>query len=239
MEWAQLTQLIVVTWAAGLAMPFGALLGFIPHIQPRWLEREFRHGIIALGAGALLSAVALVLVPEGVVNHTVLSACIFFVLGALAFMALDIFLARQKTRASQLAAMLADFIPESIAIGASAALGKGTLLLAALIFVQNFPEGFNAFREMQASEHKNPKRIVWLFVLMACLGPVFALTGYFWLSQFSWHLSAIMLFAAGGILYSVLQDIAPQIRIENNWLPPLGGIIGFLIGMLGYILEKQ
>ncbi len=239
MEWSNVTHLIIVTWTAGLAMPLGALLGFIPRIQPRWLVREFRHGIIALGAGALLSAVALVLVPDGVANHSALSACFFFVLGALAFMALDIFLARRKTKASQLAAMLADFIPESIAIGASAALGKGTLLLAMLIFVQNVPEGFNAFREMRANAHKKPKRTVWLFVLMACLGPIFALTGYFWLSQYVWLVSAIMLFAAGGILYSVLQDIAPQIRIKNHWLPPLGGIIGFLIGMLGYILEKH
>jgi len=35
----------------------------------------------------------------------------------------------------------------------------------------------------------------------------------------------------------VFQDIAPQIRMENHWLPPLGGILGFLVGMIGFMLE--
>ena len=68
--------------------------------------------------------------------------------GALAFMALDIYLAKKKTAGSQLAAMLSDFVPESIALGTTAALGGGTMLLGLLIAVQNLPEGFNAYREM-------------------------------------------------------------------------------------------
>ena len=75
-----------------------------------------------------------------------------------------------------------------------------------------------------------------MFLLMALLGPVMALTGYFLLAQYNLVVSAIMLFAAGGILYSVLQDIAPQVRMENSWAPPLGGILGFMIGMLGFSL---
>lgn len=230
-------SLVIVALIAGLAMPAGALLAFLPGIQPRWVEEEIRHGILALGAGALVSAVALVLVPEGIKDLSVLGACLCFVIGALSFMALDIFLARHHTPASQLAAMLSDFIPESIALGTTAALGGGTMLLGLLITVQNLPEGFNAYREMQAKSRSNRKRIVLAFAGMALLGPAMALIGYFYLSDYPVVISGIMLFAAGGILYSVLQDIAPQIRMENHWVPPLGGILGFMVGMLGLMLE--
>jgi ZIP family zinc transporter len=153
-----------------------------------------------------------------------------FVGGALAFMALDIYLAKKKTAGSQLAAMLSDFVPESIALGSTAALGGGTMLLGLLIAVQNLPEGFNAYREMLPKNKQRSNKLIVIFVLMALLGPVFSLLGFYYLVQFPVVMSGVMLFAAGGILYSVFQDIAPQI-------PPLGGILGFLVGLVGFMLE--
>ncbi|WP_296044011.1 divalent cation transporter [uncultured Alteromonas sp.] len=221
---------------AGLAMPAGGLLARVEGVFPAWLDEELRHGILAMGAGALLSAVALVLVPDGMQELGTAASCVSFLLGALAFMALDIWLARKQLPASQLASMLSDFIPESIALGTTAALGGGSVLLGLLIAVQNFPEGFNAYRELKAAGHFSSRRILVMFLLMALLGPMMALVGYFLLSQYTIVVSAIMLFAAGGILYSVLQDIAPQVRMDNHWAPPLGGILGFMIGMLGFSL---
>jgi ZIP family zinc transporter len=161
-----------------------------------------------------------------------------FVGGALAFMTLDIYLAKKKTAGSQLAAMLSDFVPESIALGTTAALGGGTMLLGLLIAVQNLPEGFNAYREMLPKNKQRSNKLIFIFVLMALLGPLFSLLGFYYLAQFPVVMSGIMLFAAGGILYSVFQDIAPQIRMENHWLPPLGGILGFLVGLVGFMLER-
>ena len=227
---------VVIALAAGLAMPAGGLLACVEGFLPAWLDEELRHFILAMGAGALLSAVALVLVPDGMSELGALASCTSFLIGALAFMALDIWLARHKLPASQLASMLSDFVPESIALGTTAALGGGSLLLGLLVAVQNFPEGFNAFRELKASGHYSSRKILFMFVVMALLGPVMALIGYFLLAQHTVIVSAIMLFAAGGILYSVLQDIAPQVRMENSWAPPLGGILGFMIGMLGFSL---
>ena len=53
-----------------------------------------------------------------------------------------------------------------------------------------------------------------------------------------WLLGAIMLFAAGGILYLVFQDIAPQARLARHWGPPLGAVFGFALGLLGTMLVQ-
>ena len=103
---------IIFALLAGLAMPMGALIARIEHFQSDWFEAEIRHLVIAFGGGALLSAVALVLVPEGMANLSLTVGLLFFIGGSLSFMAIDILLVRINTPASQLAAMLADFIPE-------------------------------------------------------------------------------------------------------------------------------
>ncbi|MDP5291897.1 divalent cation transporter [Oceanimonas sp. CHS3-5] len=233
-------MMIVFTLLAGLAMPAGALLARIERIHPDWLENELRHSVVAFGGGALLSAVALVLVPEGAARLTASSAALCFAGGGLAFMALDVLLDRFKTRAGQLAAMLSDFIPESLALGAAFAYGSksGALLLAGLMALQNLPEGFNAYRELSATARpgNGRGRAVKSFVGMALLGPAAALAGYFWLAANPPLVSGIMLFAAGGILYSVFQDIAPQAVLERHWAPPMGAVLGFLLGILGHML---
>jgi len=50
---------------AGAAIPTGGFLAKVEMIRPPWLEAEFRHSVLAFGGGALIAAVALVLVPEG------------------------------------------------------------------------------------------------------------------------------------------------------------------------------
>jgi ZIP family zinc transporter len=44
-----------------------------------------------------------------------------------------------------------------------------------------------------------------------------------------------MLFASGGILHQVFQDIALQATLEKYWLPPVGAVLGFLFGVLGQL----
>ena len=201
---SDLLNVILLTLATGLAMPLGALLAKFEHIQSDWLEQEFRHSIMAFGAGALLSAIALVLVPEGMKALSPVVACSWFIGGAAVFMLLDIWLSKHQTSASQLMAMLADFLPESLALGAAvAAGGSQALLLGALIALQNIPEGFNAYRELRQFSTYSGWVIVASFAAMACFGPLAGLVGYFWLAESPALVAMIMLFAAGGILYSL------------------------------------
>ena len=64
----QSIKVVTLTLMAGLAMPLGALVASVERIKQDWLETELRHGILAFGGGALLSAVALVLIPEGMLT---------------------------------------------------------------------------------------------------------------------------------------------------------------------------
>lgn len=218
-------------------MALGATIAYYERIERAWIEEEFRHGVMAFGGGALLSAVGLVLVPEGIEHLEPLPACIFFILGGVSFMLLDIYLKKIDTPASQLAAMLSDFIPESIALGAAFATGSSSAyLLAGLIALQNLPEGFSAYRELVKAPSLSPRKIIFMLSMMALLGPVAGVSGYLWLSGYPATIGAIMLFASGGILYSIFQDLAPQVKLENHWVPPLGAVLGFVLGMLGLML---
>ncbi|MBK1833457.1 ZIP family metal transporter [Roseibacillus ishigakijimensis] len=231
--------ILLLSLGAGLSMPLGALLARIEHLRPDWLENEFRHGVIAFGGGALLSAVALVLVPEGSASNSLIVTALCFGGGGLAFAWLDSFLARKESKAGQLVAMLSDFIPEAFALGTVfAASPSVAMLLAGLIALQNLPEGFNAFRELQEGDSGRPWRLIGVFSLMALLGPVAALCGHFFLREQESLVGAIQLFAAGGILYLVIEDIAPQAKLENNRRPALGAVAGFLLGLLGHMLTQ-
>ncbi|AXT73027.1 ZIP family metal transporter [Vibrio sp. dhg] len=234
-----LVILVGLTLAAGLAMPFGALLASIGKFKSRLFEAEFSHSITAFGGGALLSAVALVLVPYGIAKLDPLIASTCLLVGGVIFMMLDVYLLKFETPASQLVAMLLDFIPESMALGTAFAIGStDAVLLAALITLQNIPEGFNAYRELNNSYHFGPKKIMAIFFLMAFLGPVCGVSSYLWMQDQAIAIAVIVLVASGGILYSVFQDIAPRVKLAKHWLPPMGAVLGFVLGMVGVMVIR-
>ncbi|WP_424940788.1 ZIP family metal transporter [Aliiroseovarius sp. S253] len=234
---ADLQDAILLAALAGAAIPFGAWLARFDRLFPGPLRDKANHWIMAFGAGALLSAVALVLIPEGLERVSGLSALFPVILGALAALAADIALSRQGGSKAQFMAMLMDFIPETIALGAViAAEPQLAILLAALIAAQNLPEGFNADRELeQGSQMPRARRLV-LFLMLVPLGPIAALIGMTALAHAPMVLGWLMLFAAGGILYLMFQDIAPELRIKRSWSPPLGAILGFSLGLAGHIV---
>jgi ZIP family zinc transporter len=230
-------EIVAYTAAAGACVPAGGLLAKVEHIRPAWMEREFRHFVVAFGGGILLAAVALVLMPEGIAQvQTPGLIMIYFIAGGLAFFVVERALGLRKRESPQFLATLLDYVPESIALGGVFALGSPTApLLALLIGMQNLPEGFNSYRELKARSGLGARRIVLLMLLLVPLGPVLAVIGWLFLSRHTHFLGAVMLFASGGILYLIFQDIAPQARLKNHWFPPLGAVSGFGLGLLGHL----
>ena len=73
-----------------------------------------------------------------------------FCIGGLVFCILDAHLSKRGGSKAQFMAMLMDFVPEAIALGALFAHDHRTaILLALFIGAQNLPEGFSSFREIE------------------------------------------------------------------------------------------
>lgn len=222
---------------AGATIPLGGFVARIEHIRPAWLETEVRHSVIAFGGGVLLAAIALVLVPEGMVALSAPAALASFGAGGLFFFLADRLIERHGGGGAQLMAMLLDFVPEALALGATLATQRSVgLLLAGLIALQNFPEGFNAYRELRAAGRLTPAAILASFCALVLLGPLVAAVGHVWLRDLHEPIGVVMLFAAGGIFYLIFEDIAPQAKLAYHWAPPLGAVFGFMLGMAGQAL---
>jgi ZIP family zinc transporter len=231
----EVTRIILYTLCAGACMPLGGVFACVEKIGPQWLENEFRHSVIAFGGGILLAAVAFVLVPEGTgyVNHPILSV-IIVLSGGVCFFILERMLGVRRREKPQFTAMLLDFVPESLALGGAFAIGaQSAPLLAVFIGLQNLPEGFNAYRELRSLPRSRAQHIVGFMSLLVPIGPLVAVVGWLYFSGNAFLLGATMLFASGGILYLIFQDIAPQSHMRRHWAPPLGAVLGFCIGMLG------
>ncbi len=232
-----LESALLYSLCAGLSILVGGALAAIEGVFPDWHRQEFRHGIMSFGGGTLLAAVAFVLVPEGIHNTPIWLVVLSFVSGSIVFMVLDVWIQRTGNSLSQLFAMLLDFIPEAIALGVFFALNYPLAgFLALLIGIQNLPEGFNAYREVLAYPKATRGNTLLIFFAISLIGPLAAFLGFQLVTSHLNLLKIVMLGSAGGILYLVFQDIAPQAKLENRWLPGFGAVCGFLVGMIGYLI---
>ncbi|WP_026753409.1 ZIP family metal transporter [Sediminibacter sp. Hel_I_10] len=230
----ELELIVVFALLSGSTVFFGGLLShyFGSHVTSGLIKAEIIHSSTAFGGGILMAAVALVLIPEGMIALSIVPMALFFLIGAITFFFIDRYMQRKGGAMSQLLGMLSDFVPEAIAMGAvfsqNPQLG---MLLAIIIAIQNFPEAFNAYLELSA--HYSAKKCLIILFVLSFSGLGSALAGYYFLSGMPRTVGALMLFSSGGIIYLIFQDIAPLSKISKNWIPALGACIGFLVGMVG------
>jgi len=234
-------QMLFYTTISGSCILVGGLVARVEQIRPLWLEQELRHSIIAFGGGILVAAIAFVLVPEGRAYFaSPIAGSGIFLAGGLTFLLVERWLSTRQRQLPQTLAMLLDFIPESLAMGGLFALDSSAApLLAVLIGLQNLPEGFNAYRELFAMARFRARNTVTMMVLMIIPGPVAGIAGWIIAPGYPQLVGATMLFAAGGILYLLFQDIAPQSRLERHWAPTLGAVLGFCFAMLAQALVSE
>lgn len=231
----ELLLIVLLTTGAGACIPVGGLLASLEHLQPNWLEEELRHFVIALGGGILLGAVAVVLVPEGIdaLGDSPWGILLLLVGGVICF-TIERVMGLKRRQTPQLMGMLLDYVPEAVALGGLLASGSTVApLLAALIGLQNLPEGFNAYRELTPLNGNSRVRTLRTMCALVIVGPVAGGLGYLFLAGYPELLGGIMLVASGGILYLIFQDIAPQSRLDKHWGPPLGAVIGFSVAVFG------
>ncbi len=229
-----LLDLIIYGGISGVTVFLGGLLAnfFNHHIGEGVLKKEITHTAMSFGAGIILSAVALVLVPRGLKDLDLLPLIFSFMLGAVLFMLLETFLQKRGGNVSTVLAMMMDFLPESIALGAVFALEpRMATLLAVFIALQNLPEAFNAFRDL-VKGGLSPRRTLVLFFFLSFFGVFGALIGHFFLGDNPKLTAHLMTFASGGILYLLIQDIIPDSKMEKTHWVSLGASLGFLVGIM-------
>ncbi len=142
-----MTELILFSGFAGITVFIGGILAnfFNHHIKESPVKYEITHTLMSFGAGVILSALALVLIPTGMEELELLPMAFSFLFGAIIFMFIDRYLAKKGGKTATLLAMMMDFIPESIALGAVFAIRPNmAVLLAVFIGLQNLPEAFNS-----------------------------------------------------------------------------------------------
>ena len=230
-----LSKIIIYSFFAGVTVFLGGLLSryFERYFQDGFLKEEILHTSIAFGGGIIVAAVAFVLVPKGMSALPLAPMVIIFLTGAFVFFFLDRYIEKKGGTLSQLLAMLMDFVPEAIALGAIFATDQNLgLLLAIFIGLQNFPESFNSYLDLRNSGYSSRKCLFILFWL-SFSGIIAAILGYYLLSDMPKLTASMMLFASGGILYLIFQDIAPMSKLNKSWFPALGASFGFLVGMIG------
>lgn len=230
-----LLNLIVFSGFAGVTVFIGGILAnyFNHHIKESPVKYEIIHTLMSFGSGIMLSALALVLIPEGMEQLNLLPIVFSFLFGAILFMIINQYLAKKGGKSATLLAMLMDFIPESIALGAVFAIEPNmALLLAVFIGLQNLPEAFNSFRDLIQSGFTVRKTLI-LFFFLSFFGIVGALIGHYFLRDYPDLTAHLMIFASGGILYLLIQNIIPESKLEKSYLTSLGAILGFLVGIIG------
>lgn len=231
-----LAQVVLLTLAAGMSIPLGAAMASVERLQAWCLKTEMDSFVSYFGGGALLAAIALVLLPRGLEQASPALAIGTFLAGGLMFWQISAQLERRHSSASNLMGMLLDFIPEAIILGAAASQGFNTaLLLALFIALQNMPEGFAARNEMRQAG-MGTIQLRTTFGLAPLAGPLAGWFGYSCIDMGSLWLGGIMLFCSGGILYLIFQDIAPRAHLQHHHFPALGAVTGFLLGMTGTML---
>ena len=226
--------IMLLSFLAGITIFVGGLLAEFFVIKNKFIRGRFFHWMRGFGAGIILAAVAFALLPKALHDLSLIWIIFLFLYGTLAFMVFDILIAKLGENISQFISMLLDFLPEALVLGASFAFDpKFGALLALFIAVQNLPEGFNSHLELK----KNHKTLISFLILflLSFTGVCAALLGRILLPNHPHIIAGIMIFASGGILYLMFQDVAPLVKQKGSWFPASGASFGFLAGM---IIEK-
>lgn len=230
---ADILKVVLYSLVSGATIIIGGFFARLEVFPDSELKNEVSHGIVALGGGVLVAAVAFVLAPGAIASLPLLLLVLAFLFGSACFLLLDRYISKRGGSGAQLMAMLMDFIPEAIALGAIFAHDPRTgLLLAIFIGMQNLPEGYNSFGDLLASGFSLNKSLL-ILVPFSLIGAVAAVCGFLLLTGQERLIASLMSFAAGGILYLVFQDIAPMAKVKNHWTPAIGATIGFMLGMVG------
>jgi zinc transporter, ZIP family len=212
---------------AASSLVIGALLG----LAREW-PQAMVGGVLAFGAGALISAVSFDLVEEGAALGGPGTIGGGLAVGALTYFVADRTLERKTSGAGTALALGAflDGIPEQLVLGIGLATGEGVSVgLLVAIFVSNLPEAIGSSTDMREAGVRAARiRALWLAVAAICT--VATVAGFAAADAVSDDLkAAINGFAAGALLVMLIDSMIPEARAKAGRAAGLVTVLGFAV----------
>jgi ZIP family zinc transporter len=236
----------------GSALLIGAAVAWIARLPQRLIA-----GVMAIGSGVLISAVAFDLMDQAYAQGGFDATAIGFVGGAIAYTAANVAVSRAGARhrkrsgsnpeerqpdadsgsgvAIAIGALL-DGIPESVVIGVSLlAGGSVSVVTVVAVFLSNVPEGLSSAAGMKAAG-RSAAYVFGVWTLIALASGIAALLGNLLLAGASPALIAtITSIAAGAILAMLVDTMIPEATEKTPEYSGLIAVVGFLIA---FVLSK-
>ncbi|MGN6221923.1 MAG: ZIP family metal transporter [Microbacterium sp.] len=214
-------------------------------------------GIMALGAGVLISTLAFELVEEAADDGGLVPTTVGFLGGAILYIVADQLVSRPKKqqpasgvdgdgsasivarRAAGAGAAsgaglviaigaLIDGIPESIVMGLSVLQGGISIPIVAAIAISNFPEGLGSTAALKRGGSSG-RFVAMLWIGIAVITVVASMLGFAAFQTAPPNLIALITtIAAGGLLAMVCNTMIPEAFDEQHALTGLWATIGFL-----------
>jgi zinc transporter, ZIP family len=195
-------------------------------------------GVLAFGAGVLISALAYELVAEAHADGGLWPTVLGFALGAVIYVGTDALVAARARRrgdsdrqggTAMLIGALVDGIPESVVLGTTvAATGGLSLPIVLAIAISNLPEGLSSSAGMKDAG-RSARYVFGVWGAVVAVSTIAALLGYLLLRGASVELTAfITTIAAGGILAMVCNSMIPTAFARDRTITGLLATLGFL-----------
>lgn len=225
-------MLTTLVFAVGASAPLavGALIGV------RWQPpTRLVAAALAFAAGALIVSTCFELFEPAYEGGGPWRSGTAFAAGAAVFVLADTWLDRRTAGSIAGLALLAgvtlDGIPENTALGVSLN-DTGSLALLVAVFASNFPEALAGARHMKERDRSSRFVIgVWSAAAILLALAVFA-GRYLFSGAGSQSLSYPLAFAAGAVLASVIDTLAPEAFEQGGPTIALSSAAGFMLGFL-------
>lgn len=231
---------------AGGALLLGSAIAWYVRVPSKVVA-----GIMAFGAGVLISALTLELVSDAMDQGGLASTAGGFLAGALLYVGLNILLARQGARhrkrsgdqqtseeersgsggAIAVGALL-DGVPESMVLGLSVLAGPGlSVPMFAAVFISNVPEGLSSSAGWKRAG-RSRRYVFGIWSAIALASGLASLAGYVLLDGAApATLAVVNALAAGAILAMITDTMIPEAFAEDSLYTGLLATLGFLAAL--------